>query len=143
MAQFQAQADGLDKVTRRRAHHIISENERVLEAQKAMRAGDAVRLGQLMNESHTSLRDDFEVSSPALNTIVEVAQGQPGCFGARMTGAGFGGCAVALVRKDAAAAFVATVAEMYQQATDLTPNLYICQATAGAELFRPAVERPG
>lgn len=143
MAQFRAQADGLDEVTRRRAQHIISENERVLEAQKAMRAGDAVRLGQLMNESHTSLRDDFEVSSPALNTIVDIAQGQPGCFGARMTGAGFGGCAVALVREDAAAIFVATVAEVYQQATNLTPNLYICQATAGAELFRPAVERPG
>jgi len=143
MAQFQAQADGLDEVTRRRAYHVISENERVLAAKEAMQDEDAVRLGQLMNESHTSLRDDFAVSSPALNTIVDIAQGQPGCFGARMTGAGFGGCAVALVREDAAAIFVTAVTTAYQQATNLTPNLYICQATAGAELFRPAVERPG
>ncbi len=136
MGHFQAQAEGLDELTRRRAQHVISENERVLAAQKAMRDGDAVRLGQLMNKSHTSLRDDFEVSSPALNTIVDIAQTQPGCFGARMTGAGFGGCAVALVGGDAAAAFVATVAQAYQQATGLTPNLYVCQATAGAELIR-------
>lgn len=135
MARFQAEAEGLDEVTRGRARHVISENERVIAAQQAMQAGDAVRLGQLMNQSHTSLRDDFEVSSPALNTIVEIAQGQPGCLGARMTGAGFGGCAVALVREGAAAAFVSTVTEAYQQATDLTPNLYVCQATAGAELI--------
>lgn len=138
MARFQAEAEGLDEVTRGRARHVISENERVMAAQQAMQAGDAVYLGQLMNQSHTSLRDDFEVSSPALNTIVEIAQGQPGCFGARMTGAGFGGCAVALVKGDAAADFVATVTQEYQQATNLTPNLYICQATAGAELIEVA-----
>ena len=135
MTLFQARAGELDEVIRRRAHHVISENERVLAAQKAMRAGDAVRLGQLMNESHTSLRDDFAVSSSALNILVALAQGQPSCYGARMTGAGFGGCAVALVRGDAAAAFATTATTAYQQATGLTPNLYICQATAGAELF--------
>ncbi len=132
---FAAQAGGLDLLTRKRARHIISENERTLAAVEAMNRVDARSLGQLMNASHISLRDDFEVSSPELNVIVELAQAQAGCFGARMTGAGFGGCAVALVQSAAANGFVHAVADSYQAKTQLEPNLYICQATNGAELI--------
>jgi galactokinase len=126
--------DQLDRVAYRRARHVISENDRTLQAAAAMKRGDAIELGQLMQLSHMSLRDDFEVSNRELNIMVECAEHQPGCYGARMTGAGFGGCAVALVRQDAAEAFSAGVAAEYKDATGLTPNIYICAATNGAEV---------
>jgi galactokinase len=132
--EFAARAGQLDPVTRSRARHVIGENARTLEAANAMVDGDAARLGQLMNESHASLRDDFDVSSEALNTIVEVAGAQEGCFGARMTGAGFGGCAVALVEESAAALFSDRVAEGYKAQTGLQPNVYVCSAENGAEV---------
>ena len=115
----------------RRARHVITENERTQQAAIAMQQGDAPRLGQLMNESHASLRDDFEVSSLELNIMVKIAQAQPGCYGARMTGAGFGGCAVALVASDRVEAFVTAVAHQYQQSTSLSPHIYISQASEG------------
>jgi len=134
LAHFQAQAGRLDDVTRRRARHVVTENARTLEAVAAMRKGDAVTLGQLMDASHASLRDDFEVSSDGLNTMVACARQQESCYGARMTGAGFGGCAVALVRVDAAHAFATTVADCYQATTGTAPNVYVCAATNGAEV---------
>ncbi|HUF34094.1 MAG TPA: galactokinase [Acidimicrobiales bacterium] len=85
-----------DPVVRRRARHVISENGRVRAAAVALAQGDAIGVGALMDESHASLRDDFEVSTPALDALVERLRGTPGVFGARLTGAGFGGCAVAL-----------------------------------------------
>lgn len=136
LAEFERRAHELDDVTRRRARHVISENERTLAAADAMNAGDAARMGELMNASHISLRDDFEVSSDALNLMVEQAQQQPGCYGARMTGAGFGGCAVALVQAAAASDFAAAVGQGYRQAANLEPNIYICQPAAGAEVIR-------
>jgi galactokinase len=87
-----------------------------------------------MNASHASLRDDYEVSSPALNAMVEVAQAQAGCYGARMTGAGFGGCAVALVETAVADAFAQAVTTRYREATGQEPSVYICVATEGAAL---------
>ncbi|MEW5986254.1 MAG: galactokinase [Chloroflexota bacterium] len=132
---FQRRVDGLDKAAGRRARHVITENGRVLQAREAMRQGDAVTLGRLMQASHDSLRDDFEVSSPALDTMVGIAQRQPGCYGARMTGAGFGGCAVALVDADSVEAFVGAVRTEYEAATTLNADVYVCQAAAGAELF--------
>ncbi len=136
--QFESQSSQLDEVTRRRARHVISENKRTLQAAEAMRQGDAKTLGRLMNASHDSLRDDFEVSSKELNVIVECALWQDGCYGARMTGAGFGGCAVALVSADAAETFVTSVAQCYREATGITPNLYVCRATNGAEVVEGA-----
>lgn len=136
LAEFERRAHELDDVTRRRARHVISENERTLAAADAMNAGDAARMGELMNASHISLRDDFEVSSDALNLMVEQAQQQPGCYGARMTGAGFGGCAVALVQAAAASDFAAAVGQGYRQAANLEPSIYICQPAAGAEVIR-------
>jgi len=90
----------LDGVERRRARHVITEIDRVRQAVSASRAGNAERFGVLMNESHTSLRDDFEVSIPELDHLVERLRSTPGVLGARLTGAGFGGCAVALVDAD-------------------------------------------
>jgi galactokinase len=113
---------------------VVTEDVRTLDAVEAMHRGDALALGRLMNASHVSLRDDFEVSSHELNVIVECAQQEEVCYGARMTGAGLGGCAVALVRAYAAAAFSGTVADCYAQATSLVPNVYVCSATNGAEL---------
>jgi galactokinase len=131
---FNRRAAELDEVTRRRARHVISENERTLQAAQAMRRGQAAELGRLMNDSHTSLRDDFEVSSRELNLMVELAQAQPACYGARMTGAGFGGCTVALVQAQAAGDFCAQVKPAYQAETGLEPSLYVCSATNGAEI---------
>ena len=87
-----------------------------------------------MNESHASLRDDYEVSSDALNAMVECAQAHPACYGARMTGAGFGGCAVALIHAEAADDFVRATAAAYRAKTGHTPAIYVCQATNGAEV---------
>lgn len=134
LEQFSEGETGLDTVTCQRARHVISENTRTLKAADVMHRGDAQALGQLMNESHESLKDDFEVSSDALNTIVTCARKHPACYGARMTGAGFGGCAVALIRQAEAEAFVEHVRECYQIATDKTPNVYVCQASNGAEV---------
>lgn len=131
---FLTRSAQLDPLTRRRARHIISENERVLLAVQAMKRDDGEALGKLLDASHASLRDDFEVSSPALNTIVEIARKLPGCLGARMTGAGFGGCAIALVRAENALAFSQVVAEEYAGQTGLTPSVYLSQPEEGASL---------
>ena len=98
-----------DKRIRRRAFHVISENIRTLDAAAAMRAGNATELGQLMNQSHSSLRDDYDVSGPALDRIVAMAQNTDGCLGARMTGGGFAGAAVALVESASSQSFVAHI----------------------------------
>ena len=132
LEEFKKRAADLEEVTRRRARHVISEDERTLKAVEAMQNGDAEAFGLLMNESHASLRDDFEVSSKELNVMAECAVRAEGCFGARMTGAGFGGCAVALVQEDAQGAFVEQVRASYQQATGYDPNIYVCKATDGA-----------
>ena len=132
---FAARAPELDEAARPRASHVISENARTVQAAEAMRAGDAASLGRLMNESHRSLRDDFSVSSAALDAMVECAHAQTGCYGARMTGAGFGGCAVALVAGEAAEAFATATEAAYRQATDNNPSIYICEATDGAALL--------
>ena len=133
-AQITARARELDPTTLRRARHVVTENERTLAAAAAMREGDAGRLGQLMNQSHDSLRDDFEVCNDGLNTMVDFARRAPGCHGARMTGAGFGGCAVALVATDKAEAFVGQVTADYERVTKLKPNVYVSPATNGAEV---------
>lgn len=131
---FDARSHELDDVTRRRARHVISENMRTVAAAEALKAGDARRVGQLMNESHASLRSDFEVSRAELDAMVEIARDRRECFGARMTGAGFGGCAVALVAREAATEFAEAVAGEYEQAVGLEPSVYVCTATGGASL---------
>jgi galactokinase len=130
--QFEMRADQLDEVTRRRARHVITENDRTLQAAEAMKAGDAVELGRLMDASHESLRYDFEVCNDGLNEMVRCAREEDACFGARMTGAGFGGCAVALVREAGAASFADEVSRKYREASDLEPKVYVTRATDGA-----------
>ncbi|MCS7236666.1 MAG: galactokinase [Thermoguttaceae bacterium] len=133
---------------RRRARHVVSENHRTLQAVEAMEQRALDRLGRLLVESHQSLRDDFEVSSPALDTIVAIAQAQPGCFGARMTGAGFGGCAIALVEAARAREFAQSVEAEYRRRTNLEPKLYVSAPAYGAqilsvdELSPPGSENP-
>ncbi|MDX1663023.1 MAG: galactokinase [Candidatus Promineifilaceae bacterium] len=134
---FDGRAHLLEETVRRRARHVVTENARVLQARDAMQQGEPGALGRLMNASHRSLRDDFEVSSAELDAMVAIARQQPGCYGARMTGAGFGGCAVALVAVPEVAPFVARTAAAYEAATKLTPKVYVCQAAAGAELYAP------
>ena len=133
-ADFAARAGGLDDVTRRRARHVVTENARTLAAADAFARGDAAEAGRLMDASHASLRDDFAVSRRELDAIVEISRAHPACYGARMTGAGFGGCGVALVRRDAASDFAARTAAAYQAATGLTPAVYVCSASQGAAL---------
>ncbi|HUH97454.1 MAG TPA: galactokinase [Anaerolineales bacterium] len=132
--EFEKKRSGLNEVVMRRARHIVTEDQRVLEAVAAMQADDVTRLGNLLNASHASLRDDFEVTNEALNQIVDAAQSQSSCYGARMTGAGFGGCAVALVDVGGTEAFVAGVAEAYREKSGLASQIYICQASAGASV---------
>ncbi len=129
--QFEARAGDLDNLPRRRARHVITENARTAEA---ARTSDATVFGRLMDASHQSLRDDFEVTNDALNQIVDCARKIPGCYGARMTGAGFGGCAVALVAAAAAERFTAVIGPAYETVSGLTPRIYVCQATDGADL---------
>jgi galactokinase len=130
--EFEKNKSGLSEVVMRRARHIVTENQRVLDAMQAMHAHDVVRLGGLLSASHESLRDDFEVTNEALNQIVEVAQMQPSCYGARMTGAGFGGCAVALVDTGKVQTFVNAVEKDYRSRSGLEPQIYVCKASAGA-----------
>ncbi len=131
-ADLEAGRKALAELLLRRARHVVTENERVLEAVKVLEEGDLERFGELMNASHVSLRDDYEVSSKELDVLVEVAWQQPGVLGARMTGAGFGGCTVNLVRRDAAEAFAEAVARGYQEALGLKAEVYVCQASEGA-----------
>jgi galactokinase len=125
---------GLDEVVYRRARHVVTENQRVLDAIAAMRAGNVEELGLLLDASHASMRDDFEITNDALNVIVSIARRQPGCYGARMTGGGFGGCAMALVDVGQAENFAATVAREYQAEFGLTASVYVCHPSQGAEV---------
>jgi galactokinase len=114
-----------------RARHVVSENARVLAAAEALRAGELETLGHLLSESHASLRDDFEVSTPELDVLVEQLE-RAGALGARLTGAGFGGCVVAAVRSGTAAEIAATASAAYRDATGIEPNAFVCRAADGA-----------
>jgi len=122
----------LPEVVYRRCRHVINENQRVLDAAAALRAGDLSRFGHLMYESHRSLRDDYEVSCSELDLLVEIASACQGVYGTRMTGGGFGGCTITLVRAEAVDRFQEQVAKKYKDVTGITPDIYICSAAQGA-----------
>lgn len=119
----------------KRVRHVTGENRRVLCSVEAMEANDAETLGRLMNESHDSLRLDFEVSSKELDLMVKLAQEHPACYGARMTGAGFGGAAVALVKRDGCEAFIGDVSSRYQSESMKDPSLFATNAQDGCRAF--------
>jgi len=121
-------------VVQRRALHVIGENERTLKAVKALQSGNCEEFGRLMCESHESLRLNFEVSTHELDAIVGIAMQQIGCYGARITGAGFGGCAVALVAVSKVFSFAQAVTEEYHGRVGVMPTLHVCSATQGASL---------
>jgi galactokinase len=126
----------LGDVLYRRAHHIITENLRVNATTMALRGGGLKTAGQAMRQSHASLRDDYEVSCYELDVMADLASAQPGCYGARMTGAGFGGCAVALVQNEAVPQFIEAVTPAYTEETGLDPQIYVTQAADGSGVTR-------
>src|SRR5262249_19179929 len=109
----------------RRARHVISENARVIEAVAALRVGDARAFGALMNASHASMRDDFDVSTPEVDALVEIARHEPGVFGARLTGGGFGGSIVALAQADDAAAAAVRIGDAYPRPANIRPTILV------------------
>jgi galactokinase len=117
----------------KRCSHVVHENQRTLDAARALTEGDLVRVGKLMRESHCSLRDLYEVSCRELDIMVGAAEGLPGFCGGRMTGGGFGGCTVNLVRDENSEDFAKTIAERYRKATGINPQVYLCSAEDGAQ----------
>ena len=116
----------------KRARHVVEECERTVAAVESLRHNDVESFGQAMNESHRTLRDYYEVSCAELDVMVNAAQSLEGCYGARLTGAGFGGCAVALVAASCADDFKRELAKRYEAATGITPEIYVCRASDGA-----------
>lgn len=127
-----AALETLPETLRRRCQHVISENERTLQAASALEQNDLAIFGNLMYESHASLRDDYEVSCDELDFLVEIARTCDGVYGARMTGGGFGGCTINLVKTDFVAAFKAKIAVAYEQKFQRQPEIFVCTAAEGA-----------
>ena len=131
--EFDANVDLINDPTLiKRARHAVYENNRTKIAQKAFVSGDLTKFGDLLNASHASLKDDYEVTGIELDTLAESAQKQPGTLGARMTGAGFGGCAIALVAHDRVAAFEKTVGDIYEKTIGYPASFYVAQIGSGA-----------
>jgi len=131
-AELEANKALLPETIYRRCLHVVAENERVLQTVDALQRGDLTTVGQLMDASHASLRDGYEVSSPALDAMVEAMVSAPGCYGARLTGAGFGGCAVALVEPGAQQDVADAIYDQYPKATNIWPEVYTTVAAGGA-----------
>ena len=131
--QFNARAAELDPVVAQRARHVITENARTLEAADVLARGDMTRMAVLMAESHASMRDDFAITVPPIDALVEMIKAEIGTAGGvRMTGGGFGGCIVALVPHALTEQVCATVQARYPAVSGLQPTLYICKPSAGA-----------
>ena len=132
VGQLEAQRREMPELIYKRCLHVVQENDRVVETVQRLRGGDMELVGQLMGESHASLRDLYEVSCAELDAMVESAQGLPGFIGGRMTGGGFGGCTVNLVEEADAAEFAEKIAERYHGKVGIAPNVYVCSAADGA-----------
>ena len=125
----------MNETVNKRCRHVIAENERVLESMRVLTKGDVKSFGCLMNESHDSLRDLYEVSCPEIDLLVNLSRGVPGVLGSRITGGGFGGCTVNLVTTEACAEFTERVTGAYRKATGIEPHFYTSVATAGAMII--------
>jgi galactokinase len=132
---FKAQDSIPDEIIRKRARHVISENQRVLASVSCLLKNDLPQFGVLMNASHDSLRDNYEVTGFELDTLAEEAWKIQGVLGSRMTGAGFGGCTVSLVREDSIPVFIKEVGKNYKMKTMLTPDFYIAEISDGVRLL--------
>lgn len=131
--QFESlQSSIKEEVVLRRARHVISENQRVMNAIPALKSGDLIAFGQLMNQSHDSLAADYEVTGVELDTMVAESRKVIGVIGSRMTGAGFGGCTVSLVHKDAIDRYIIDVSSAYTAQTSLVPDFYVAETGDGA-----------
>jgi galactokinase len=129
--QLAAHQDVLPEPIRSRARHVVSENRRTLQGAEALERGDVAAFGRLMNESHASLRDDYQVSLPEIDHLVATAQRLAGCYGSRLTGAGFGGCTVSLVERSDVEPFSRHLSQAYYHATGRTATIYVCRASDG------------
>lgn len=134
-ADFRKRGRELPPTVRRRAQHVITENERVLKSVEALRSGDVKLFGRLITESHKSLRDLYEVSCRELDALAEAAWRVPGVYGARMTGAGFGGCTISIVADEAVEDFLERVPQEYRARIGVTPTVYVCTPENGAEVL--------
>jgi galactokinase len=132
LEQLEQHVGEIPETVYKRCLHVVTENKRVLEGAKYLAEGDVGKFGTLMRESHNSLRDLFEVSCRELDVMVEIAESLQGYCGGRMTGGGFGGCTVNLVKADDASRFAAQIAERYQATTGIKPDVYVCSAANGA-----------
>jgi galactokinase len=132
--EFAAYGDFLPPVVRRRAEHVVKEIARVQSAVAALRTDNFRSFGALMFSGHASLRDLYEVSCPEMDALVEIARRAPGCIGARLTGAGFGGCTVNLVEESSTTKFIAALMEGYHEQTGREAEVYLCRASAGASV---------
>ncbi len=121
-----------DPVAYRRARHVVGEVQRTLDAVEALKKGNLSAFGEMMNASHISLRDDYEVTGFQLDTMAEEAWQIDGVIGSRMTGGGFGGCTVSLVKDEAIDTFIAKVGEAYEARTGIKPDFYIAEIGDGA-----------
>ena len=132
--QFEANKDLIKSpVRQKRAKHAVYENQRTLKAQKELSAGNLAEFGKLMNQSHISLRDDYEVTGVELDTLAALAWEQPGVVGSRMTGAGFGGCTVSIVKKDKVDDFIKNVGKAYKNKIGYAADFYIASVSDGAK----------
>ena len=136
LGDFNRLAGTLPLRIEKRARHVVEEIERSKQAQALLEAGDIRSFGILMNECHTSLRDLYEVSCPELNVMASIAQSIDSCYGARLTGAGFGGCTVNLVESDSVEDFANFLSKGYETETGISPEIYITHASNGAELLK-------
>jgi galactokinase len=136
VAEFEKYAHLLDPVVAKRARHIVEECDRTVKAAEALKRNDIAAFGFAMNESHRTLRDFYEVSCAELDAMVAAAQLLDGCYGARLTGAGFGGCAVALVTNETAEDFKLELAKRYEAATGIKPEIYVCKASEGTSVIK-------
>jgi galactokinase len=132
--EFNRHTNQLPEIVEKRARYVVEEIERTERAVKLLGKEDVVQFGKLMNKCHASLRDLYEVSCPELDAMAAIAQSLPGCYGARLTGAGFGGCTVNLVTREATEGFAKELARRYEQKNRLHPEIYICSAADGAAL---------
>ena len=135
---FEENGDELSANARRRSRHVIAENQRVLNAVASLKAGQLAEFGRLMIESHKSLRDDFEVSCPELDLLVELADNTDGVLGSRMTGAGFGGCTVSLIHQDAVELLISRLNNDYTARFNLVPGVFVLEGNCEAGRIEPA-----